>query len=134
MTNEMHCGSCTNACLTGEECLGGICVTTPCEGLCAPATAVSVFGSEGYKVESFGTTAERCYEVQSYVPTEGAPSIVCWNFTSTKILTVNGVATICDDGAGVELTMATRAGGYCVQASMGDHPFAGFVLPFVTQH
>jgi Stigma-specific protein, Stig1 len=42
-TNERHCGSCSNRCAEGEECVDGVCQggcpsgTTPCGGNCLPS-------------------------------------------------------------------------------------------------
>jgi len=49
--------------------------------------------------------------------------LVCGNFATGRTLRVNDTLVSC--GGNVTLP-AKRNGGYCVQASAGDHPWAYF--------
>jgi hypothetical protein len=133
MTSEMHCGACMNACRVGEECHGGVCVSSPCDGLCDTWSSLTPSPGDGYRRDNIGT-GDSCFEVDSYVPVSGAPTIVCWNFAEGRSLAINGILTPCVSGAGHELTMMPRAGGFCAQVAAGDHSSAGFVFPLATQN
>lgn len=121
-----HCGSCVNACATAQFCTDGKCLKSPCDGLCTGAEQV-LLAADGFREENFGTT-EHCYEVQSYEPTETNPRIICWNFSSSRTLIVNGAVIPCTADAGQPLTKK-RAGGYCVQVGRGGNVDAGFLFP-----
>jgi len=130
MTDEMHCGNCTTVCTTGEECLGGVCVSSPCEGLCDAWTTMPL-QSDGYRVDSI-QYADVCFERIGYaqeIVAPNVPAIICWEFKNGRTLEVNGVPYPCKSGDGAELTVAERAGGYCLHASAGDAGFAGLKLP-----
>jgi hypothetical protein len=129
-TNPMHCGSCTNACGEGVACEGGKCITSPCVGICEPATQVPLKQGDGYRVEPM-PMAGGCYEVASYTPQSGGPALVCWNDWTGRTLELNGDTFPCQNGSGAPLT-APRAGGYCVKVGTTTNTCTtcyGFVFP-----
>jgi hypothetical protein len=87
-------------------------------------------GPEGYRLDNIGSSAA-CYEVTGYLEAiqSGTPSLVCWNFGTNRTIAVNGVSVTCAPDPGLALTMAPRAGGYCIEVGAGDYDFAGFTLP-----
>jgi hypothetical protein len=127
MTDEAHCGDCETVCEAGIRCIGGLCVSSPCAGLCDTWTTVP-HTADGYRIESL-STAERCFENVGYAEEVEVPRILCWEFASGRTLDINGVSVPCQGEPGAELTMPTRAGGYCIHVGAGDFEFAGFRLP-----
>lgn len=127
-TDPAHCGSCTHACLPKADCIGGMCINSPCQGLCTPAVEVPLTGGDGYRVDDIGSAAT-CHQVAAYDPAPNLPSIIAWNFDTGRTLKVNGVAVVVMTEPGAPLDMPTRAGGYCIQASAGNFDWAGYKLP-----
>ena len=78
------------------------------------------FSSAGYSSGNLGAGA-RCFETSAAL--RGG---VCGNFSSSRKLSVNGASVACNGGNWPSLP-AKRNGGYCVQASPGDYPWAYFV-------
>jgi hypothetical protein len=127
MTDPEHCGSCTKVCVPNADCIGGVCITSPCQGLCAPAVELPL-GNDGYRKDNIGTGAT-CHQVSAYNPAPNLPSIIAWSFVEPRTLKVNGVAVTVMVEPGAPLSMPRRAGGYCIQAGPGDHDYAGYKLP-----
>jgi hypothetical protein len=83
--------------------------------------------ADGYRVDPLGT-AERCFEVVNYLPTETEERIVCWNFDGSRTLQVNDQSVPCLTDAGYALGHQ-RGGGSCVEVGEGGADDAGFLLP-----
>ena len=124
-SNSASCADDGNPC-TNDVCSAGACThpengsctpTSPCSGLC---TSPTPFSSASYSSGNLGAGA-RCFETSASL--RGG---VCGNFASSRKLSVNGVAVACNGGNWPSLP-AKRNGGYCVQASAGDYPWAYFV-------
>jgi hypothetical protein len=124
--NTASCADDGNAC-TSDICSAGACThpsngscqnLTPCSGLCANPTT---FGSASYSSGNLGSAA-RCFQT-----TAALRGGVCGNFASSRKLSVNGVNVPCNGGNWPSALPAKRNGGYCVQASAGDFPWAYFV-------
>jgi hypothetical protein len=129
MTDEMHCGNCTTVCPMGEECLGGVCVSSPCEGLCPSWTVLSLVESDGFRKDNVGFEAA-CFEVTGYNPTPNPPRAICWEFINGRTFKVNDQSISCPVAdPGMTLTTEERAGGYCLQVGAGEHDYAGVRLP-----
>jgi hypothetical protein len=146
---DAHCGRCGNSCLPAGSCVNGECVpvgaagqagaggapeepaSSPCEGLCESWRTIPLIGGVSYRIENL-TTDDVCFENVGYAEAvaAGSPRIVCWEFSAERKLEVNGVEVACST-VGAELSMGTRAGGYCVHAHAGDYAFAGFELPLL---
>ena len=92
---------------------------SPCAGLCDSPTVFSYTGS--YQAGNLGTGTV-CRETSSVV--HGGN---CGNFAGGRKLWVNGVQQTCDYLNWASLP-PPRSGGYCVQTSAGDYPWAYFVL------
>jgi inhibitor of cysteine peptidase len=90
---------------------------TPCSGLCADPVG---FAGPSFTGVNLGTAA-RCYETTAPLVSGG-----CGNFAASRTLTVNGAPMPCT-GAAWALP-APRNGGYCIQASAGDMPWAWFTV------
>ena len=103
---------------TGIDC-GGSCAacsgTSPCSGLC---TNPVVFAGPSFNSGSLGTAAT-CHQTVANLAGGN-----CGNFVSPRTLTVNGTAMSCT-GNWPSLP-AKRNGGYCVQTSAGNQPWAYF--------
>jgi hypothetical protein len=127
MTDHEHCGSCETACESNEECLEGVCAASPCDGLCATFTSVTITPGQNYKRNDIGT-GDVCTEVIGYDPSPEPPTFVCWNFDNPKYLQLNGVTIQCT-GMGEEFDVPLRLGGYCVHATPGEYPYRGFEFP-----
>jgi hypothetical protein len=53
--------------------------------------------------------------------------VVCANFVAPRTFTVNGVSLDCTGGTGNSYALPpARNGGYCMQASQGQYPYAYF--------
>lgn len=89
----------------------------PCSGLCADPVG---FAGPSFTAVSLGTGA-RCYETTAPLASGG-----CGNFAASRTLAVNGAPMPCT-GANWALP-APRHGGYCIQASAGDMPWAWFTV------
>ena len=129
-TDPLNCGSCGNACGAGQECAGGLCISSPCEGICAtwmPAEQNSMH--DGPRKDDFGTVGDVCVQVDSYDPSPGyLPAFNCWN-TLTRSVQLNGVTMTCGQGSKA-FNVPKRAGGYCVHATPGTQSYAGFLMPY----
>lgn len=134
MTDPAHCGSCDKACADGVNCESGICITSPCVGICTTPTPITK-KTDGYREDNIPAT-EACFETTMYsVSAPSLPSFICWNIKD-RMVQVNGVTLAngtniqcqADPGAAVP---ATRAGGYCVHvtASKAGDTTDGFKFP-----
>jgi hypothetical protein len=121
-----NCGACGNVCDDSEQCLGGDCVGSPCDGICPTFVTVSE-GGDGFRMDNIGIE-EQCFEVIGYVRDGIDPTLVCWNFQEGRTLEVNGapIACVVEPGAPVGVP---RVGGYCVKAGAGEFSYAGFKFP-----
>ncbi|MBN2196496.1 MAG: hypothetical protein JW751_27035 [Polyangiaceae bacterium] len=122
-----HCGDCWTVCPTGAECIEGLCVASPCDGLCQPTSPVNLEPGEGYKQSNIGEGAI-CDEVRGYDPSPKDPSLVCWQLDASRTLKLNGVSWQCD-GVGHYFDLPSRAGGFCVHVDAGPGLYAGFEFP-----
>jgi hypothetical protein len=128
-SNPMHCGSCTKACPSGDECIDSKCVSSPCDQLGCTSVQMPINNGDGPRKENLGT-GDVCVEVLSYTPNPGyLPGISCWNFGNGRVTEVNDVAIVCGQGD-KELPMPKRKGGYCFHAGPGESASAGFVMPY----
>jgi hypothetical protein len=126
MTDEMHCGNCTTECPTGVECLGGVCVSSPCEGLCATWTGLPLAPGDGYRKENVGN-GESCFEVTGYNPAPAMPKVTCWELIDGRTFEINGQSISCPQvDPGASITAPQRGGGYCVHVGAGEEEFGGF--------
>ena len=99
---------------TANVCGGGS-NTSPCGGLCASPT---VFASQNFQSGNLGTNAT-CHQTAANL--QGAN---CGNFAGGRTFRVNDSLVACNGG---NITLpAKRNGGYCFQASAGNHPWAYF--------
>lgn len=92
---------------------------TPCTGLCSTPVNISWNGS--YQGGALGSSA-LCYQT-----TQNIAGGNCGNFVSPRILTVNGVTEGCDIGNWASIP-AKRYGGYCIQVTAGNYPWAFLTL------
>jgi len=90
---------------------------TPCTGLCSNPVNFSISGS--YSSGNLGTGAV-CYQTTSTI--NGGN---CGNFVSPRTLTVNGTTESCSGGNWSAIP-AKRNGGYCIQTTTGNQPWAYF--------
>jgi CubicO group peptidase (beta-lactamase class C family) len=89
--------------------------TTPCDALC---TGPVQFTSPSYHSGNLGTGAT-CHQTSANLA--GAN---CGNFASGRTFKVNGTTVTCNNS---NITLpAKRNGGYCFQASAGNHAWAYF--------
>jgi hypothetical protein len=126
-TDHDHCGSCEMACETAQECLAGICRSSPCDGVCATFTTIEMTPQQNYKTGNLGT-AESCTEVIGYDPSPHPETFVCWNVDPPRTVELNGVVLPCNVG-GRAFDVPLRVGGYCVHVSAGQKNEAGFEFP-----
>ena len=91
----------------------------PCAGLCTNPVNITVNGS--YQSGNIGTGAV-CLQTTSKV--HGGN---CGNFVSPRTLKVNGVTESCT-GANWSSVPAAHNGGYCVQTTSGNQPWAFITL------
>jgi hypothetical protein len=89
----------------------------PCAGLCANPTSFTINGS--FQSGSLGT-GNVCRQTSS--PIHGGN---CGNFVSPRQLSVNGATEVCNGGNWASVPPA-RNGGYCIQATSGNQPWAFF--------
>jgi hypothetical protein len=86
-----------------------------------------IVDADGFRAEPLGIGA-RCLEVTGYDPIETGRRIVCWEFSETRTLLVNGQPVGCLTDPGIPLG-DERNGGYCIMVSAGDYTYAGVLLP-----
>src|SRR5690606_4172985 len=126
-SDATNCGTCGTVCEAGKQCSRGLCLSSPCDGICENPRPVAP-SEDGFRKEPLGT-GSGCYEVRGYPP-PGLEErrIVCWEFQGGRSLRVNGVDTPCVSDDGFELD-EPRLDGYCVQVGAGGAEFAGFLFP-----
>ena len=90
---------------------------SPCTGLCSNPVAFTISGS--FQSGNLGTGAV-CYQTTSVV--HGGN---CGNFVSPRTLQVNGTTEACN-GSNWASVPAARNGGYCIQTTTGNQPWAYF--------
>ena len=90
---------------------------SPCTGLCSNPVAFTISGS--FQSGNLGTGAV-CYQTTSVV--HGGN---CGNFVSPRTLQVNGTTEACNSGNWASVP-AARNGGYCIQTTTGNQPWAFF--------
>lgn len=127
-TDHDNCGGCEIACETEQECLGGVCRSSPCDGVCATFNTINLTPGDGYKTLVNLGTAESCTEVIGYDPSPKPTTFVCWNIDAPRTIALNGEAQTCNVG-GREFEVPLRVGGYCVHLTAGQKPEAGFEFP-----
>ena len=110
-TDERHCGACGNSCGDAEECWGGECVTSPCDGLCDTATLMD----PGRTEKSIG-----CYELMAdQIPYATTPRIVGWSFSEDFALEVQGEPWP-DFTNGADHPLGEmRVRGWCIEVTSG---------------
>ncbi|HET7542468.1 MAG TPA: hypothetical protein VFK05_21510 [Polyangiaceae bacterium] len=91
--------------------------TGPCANLCTNPTSFSINGS--FQSGNLGTGAV-CYQTTSVV--HGGN---CGNFVSPRTLKVNGVTESCNGGNWASIPAPVN-GGYCIQTTAGNQPWAYF--------
>jgi PKD repeat protein len=89
----------------------------PCANRCANPTVFTINGS--FQSGNIGTGAI-CYQTTSVV--HGGN---CGNFVSPRTLTVNGVTESCTSGNWASVPAPVN-GGYCIQTTSGNQPWAYF--------
>jgi hypothetical protein len=89
----------------------------PCTGLCSNPI---VFSSLGYGSGSLGTNAT-CHETTT-APTQ----VNCGNFATGRTFRVNNQLVSCNFQNQPLASIPPRNGGYCYQATAGNHPWAYF--------
>ncbi|HYQ16270.1 MAG TPA: family 16 glycosylhydrolase [Polyangiaceae bacterium] len=125
--NTASCADDGNSC-TADVCSAGACthpangscsahLDSPCTGLC---TSPKTFSSASFSSGNLGSGAA-CYET-----TAALRGGVCGNLASSRKLSLNGVAMPCGGGNWPAALPAKRNGGYCVQTTAGDFPWAYF--------
>lgn len=121
--NSAACPDDGSAC-TNDVCSAGVCThpqngscgTTPCSAFCQGPV---VFSSSNYQSGNLGTNAT-CHQTTATL--NGGN---CGNFVSPRSLSVNGTAMSCNNGNWSSLPPKVN-GGYCVQTTAGNHPWAYF--------
>jgi hypothetical protein len=78
-----------------------------------------VFAGPNYSSGNLGTAAT-CHQT-----TASLASGNCGNFAAGRTLTVNSTQMQCNSGNWASLP-AKRNGGYCIQTTAGDYPWAYF--------
>ena len=91
--------------------------SSPCAGLCSNPVAFTISGS--FQSGNLGTGAV-CYQTTSVV--HGGN---CGNFVSPRTLQVNGTTEACNSSNWASVP-AARNGGYCIQTTTGNQPWAFF--------
>jgi PKD repeat protein len=89
----------------------------PCAGLCSNPITFTINGS--FQSGNLGTGAV-CYQTTSVI--HGGN---CGNFVSPRTLQVNATTEPCNAGNWASVP-ATRNGGYCIQTTTGNQPWAFF--------
>lgn len=95
----------------------------PCDGICANPTVFSLPGSSGTNYQSHDLGAGAVCRETTSVVTGGN----CGNFAAGRTLKVNGVQKVCTY-ANWLIQPVPRNGGYCIDVSPGNHPYATFTL------
>lgn len=124
--NTQPCADDGSAC-TSDTCNNGTCThpsngsctagAAPCAGLCSnPAR----FGASNFSSGNLGTNAT-CHETAAAL--NGG---VCGNFAAGRWLSVNGQTMPCSGGNWPNPLPAKRNGGYCIQTTAGNYPWAYF--------
>jgi PKD repeat protein len=90
---------------------------TPCSGLCTNPINFTINGT--YQSGNLGTGAV-CYQTMSNMAGGN-----CGNFVSPRTLKVNGTTEACNGGNWSSIP-AKRNGGYCIQTTSGNQPWAYF--------
>jgi len=111
--------SCTNDVCSAGACThppNGSCGSTPCSAFC---TSPTVFSTASYQSGNLGSGAV-CYQT-----TAALSGGNCGNFQSPRTLSVNGTVMSCNNGNWSSLPSKVN-GGYCVQTTAGDFPWAYF--------
>ena len=93
---------------------------SPCSGLCNNPTTFTVPDNGNFQSGNLGTGAT-CHETTSELL-----SGTCWEFASGRRLTVNGRTMPCSGGNWPYPLPPQRNMGYCIQATAGNQPWAGF--------
>jgi hypothetical protein len=92
--------------------------TGPCANLCAGPISVK---AKDMVVLGMGAT---CHELVG-----AATEVVCGNFIAPRTFTVNGATAFACTSGGSNYTLPNaRKGGFCLQASAGNQPWAYFQL------
>ncbi len=121
--NTVSCQDDGSSC-TNDVCSGGVC-THPdngsCgnQGACAGRCTNPVIFTQNYQSGNLGTAAT-CHQT-----TANLAGGNCGNFAAGRTLTVNGVTMTCNNGNWSSLPPKSN-GGYCVQTTAGNHPWAYF--------
>jgi hypothetical protein len=122
--NTSSCPDDGNTC-TGDVCSGGVCThpdngscqgQLPCASFCSSPI---VFTGPNYNSGNLGAQAT-CHET-----TTNLAGGVCGNMVSPRQLKVNGQVMTCNGGNWAALPTKVN-GGYCVQTTAGDFPWAYF--------
>lgn len=123
-----HCGSCTNECAAGDECIDGVCVSSPCDGLCSTWLLPDSVDNGGPRNDHLPIT-DVCVEVASYEPDPNyLPAFNCWN-AQGRVVDVNGDVQNCNKMSHL-LEAPKRKGGYCVRVSATNTDNGtGFIMP-----
>jgi len=114
--NDSALGASDDIVVTVNPASGG---NGPCASLCTNPTNITVNGS--FQSGNIGTGAV-CYQTTSVV--HGGN---CGNFVSPRTLKVNGTTEPCTGGNWSSLP-AARNGGYCIQTTAGNQPWAFITL------
>lgn len=93
----------------------------PCGGLCASPVGFSIAPYKDYQSGNLGTGSV-CYETTSNIVGGN-----CGNFVSPRTLSVNGVTKTCNYQNWSSVP-AKRNGGYCIQTTSGNYPYAYFAV------
>jgi FtsP/CotA-like multicopper oxidase with cupredoxin domain len=93
---------------------------SPCSGLCANPTVITVPDGTTFRSGNLGTGAG-CFETLSQLD-----SGTCTNFTGGRRLTVNGVPEVCNGQGWPAPLPVQRNEGYCIQTTAGNNPTASF--------
>ena len=125
VNNASACADDGSSC-TNDVCSAGVCThpsngtcstgNTPCAGLCSNP---KIFNTASYSSGNLGNGAT-CYQT-----TASLNGGVCGNLASGRKLTVNGATMSCTSNWPNPLP-AKRNGGYCIQTTAGDYPWAYF--------
>lgn len=122
--NTAPCADDGNTC-TNDVCSGGVC-THPSNGSCQNQQPCSAYCSNPtvYTTPNFNSgnlgTAATCHQT-----TANLAGGVCGNLVSPRQLRVNGQVLTCNNGNWSALPAKVN-GGYCIQTTSGNHPWAYF--------
>jgi hypothetical protein len=121
--NTAACSDDGSAC-TNDVCSAGVCThpqngscgSTPCSAFCANPT---VYDTASYQNANLGSGAS-CYQT-----TAALIGGNCGQFVAPRKLSVNGTVMSCDSGNWSGLPPKVN-GGYCIQVTAGNQPWAYF--------